>query len=101
MTSRPRQRADLRWLVIASGGFALALILSLTGFATQLLDAGIYLDLHVIALLNKFAHKSQTIDTLIWWIWTNSVFQGGIVVGAVWGAWFSRSDELVSRPRRE
>lgn len=105
-TSRPRQRADLRradlhWLVIASSGFALALMLSLTGTITRLVDAGIFLDLHVIAFLNRFAHRSRNVDTSIWHIWTTAALQGGIVVALVWGAWFSRSEEFGSRTKRE
>src|SRR5262245_36273597 len=101
MPSRPRERADLRWVVILSGGFALAVVLSLTGMTTHLIDAGNHLDLSAIAFLNRFAHHSRTIDTLVWQIWTTAALQGGVVVALVWGAWFSRNDEFGSRPKRE
>ena len=101
MTSKPDQRADLRWLAVATGGFGVALVLSLMGMTTRLVDAGTYLDLYTIAFLNQFAGRSRTIDTSIWKIWTTSVLQGGVVVALVWWAWFSRSEELATRPKRE
>jgi undecaprenyl-diphosphatase len=101
MLSRRRERADLHWLIISSGGFALAVVLLLTGMTPHLIDAGIYLDLHAIALLNRFAHRSRTVDLLIWEIGTTAALQGGVVVALVWGAWFSRGEEFGSRPKRE
>ena len=101
MPSQRRERADLHWLVISSGAFALAVVLSLTGITTHLIDAGIYLDLHAIALLNRLARRSRTVDILIWEIWTTAALQGGVVVALVWGAWFSRGEEFGSRPKRE
>ena len=100
MPSRRRERADLHWLVISSGSFAVALVLSLTGVTTQLIDAGIHLDVSAIAFLNRLARRSRTVDALIWQIWTTAALQGGVVVALVWGAWFSRSEEFGSRLKR-
>lgn len=100
MPSRRRERADPHWLVISSGSFAVAVVLSLTGVITQLIDAGIHLDLRAIAFLNRLARCSRTVDALIWQIWTTAALQGGVVVALVWGAWFSRSAEFGGRPKR-
>ena len=100
MPSRRTERVDLYWLVISSGSFAVAVALSLTGVTTQLIDAGIHLDLRAIAFLNRLAHRSRTVDALIWQIWTTAALQGGVVVALVWGAWFSRSEEFGSRLKR-
>ena len=100
MPSRRREGADLHWLVLSSGSFAVAVVLSLTGVTTQLIDAGIHLDLGAIAFLNRLARRSRTVDALIWQIWTTAALQGGVVVALVWGAWFSRSEEFGSRTKR-
>jgi undecaprenyl-diphosphatase len=101
MSSRRRERAHLHRLAVLGGGFAVAGVLAFTGMTTQLIDAGIYLDLRAIAFLNRFAHRSRIVDTLIWEIWTTAALQGGVVVALVWGAWFSRSAEFGGRPKRE
>jgi undecaprenyl-diphosphatase len=100
-TSQLRQRGDLRWLAIAGGAFGLAIVLSLTHVATRLVDTAISLDLHTIAFLNQFAHRSRVIDSLIWQIWTTAALQGGAVMALVWGVWFSRSEDCGSQPKRE
>src|SRR5262245_10056432 len=100
MPSRRREGADLHWLVISSGSFAVAVVLSLAGATTQLIDAGIHLDLGAIAFLNRLARRSRTVDELILQIWTTAALQGGLVVALVWGVWFSRREEFGSRPKR-
>jgi len=88
-------------MAVVGGLLGCLLILGLTGTASGVIDAGIQLDLSVIAFFNQLARRSWTVDTLVWSVWTNAVLQGGIAMALVWAAWFSKSEAVTDQHRRE
>lgn len=51
-------------------------------------------DESIIRFFNGFSHRSQTFDTLMYFLTEEHLLKGGIVLAISWGLWFTRDEEL-------
>ncbi len=95
-----RPGSPLMRVAVAAAVLGFLPLLFLTQTAPRLIDAAVYFDRSLIALLNRFAQRSWAFDTLIWGLSTDFVLQGSVLMALFWGAWFATGDTPTGQEKR-
>jgi undecaprenyl-diphosphatase len=97
---RVTSRETLLRLAVMGGVLGFLLILVLVATPHGVIDAAIDFDESVFAFLSLFARRSWALDILIWSIWTQAAWQGGVVMLIVWVWWLTQGETPAGQRKR-
>jgi len=102
MESKLKSYSGLPVMAVASAATLIAALAvwKSHGLASALFGAVTALDYRVILFLNRFAHRSWTLDTFVYVVDSNP-FATAPLLMAVWWGWFKDRDLVVQRRARE
>jgi len=102
MESKVKSSSGLPLMAVASAATLVAVLAvwRAHGFAASLFAVVNAMDCRVILFLNRFAHRSWTLDTFVYVVDSNP-FATAPLLMAVWWAWFKDTDLEVQRRTRE